>query len=90
MTSLFREHLSSGGHQRNKINVSTPEAKFKRMHRVSDKCCGEDSQRKQLFLNLKKESRVALSILIMRYTILQKKRITSNNNFASKSSHELF
>lgn len=57
MTSLFREHLSSGGHQRIKINVSTPEAKFKRMPRVSDKCCGENSQRKQLFLNLKKESK---------------------------------
>lgn len=60
MTELFRDHLSGGGHQRIKINVSTPEANFNRRHRLSDKCCGEYSQRNQLFLNLKrriKESR---------------------------------
>lgn len=40
MNQLFREHLSSGRHQGMEINVAIPEAKSKRMHRMSDKCCG--------------------------------------------------
>lgn len=38
MSQLFREHLNSGRHQRTEVNVATPEAKFKRRHRMSDKC----------------------------------------------------
>lgn len=50
MNQLFREHLSSGRHQKMEINVAIPEAKFKRRHRMSDKCCGANLPEKSIVL----------------------------------------
>lgn len=48
MNQLFREHLNSRRHQRMEINAATPEAKFKRRHRMSDKRYGANFPEKAI------------------------------------------